>query len=161
LFVEDGDIRYEVLQIPGTRKQYDVDDVDYATYIDNPDKTILLAYIGEQITGQIILRKNWNRYAYIEDIVVDAKFRRQGVGRALISQAALWARERELAGIMLETQDNNLGACRFYECCGFRLGGFDRYLYKGINRATDEVALYWYLLFEDSSLGGQRNNPIQ
>jgi ribosomal protein S18 acetylase RimI-like enzyme len=48
---------------------------------------------------------------------------------------------------MLETQNNNLPACRFYEHCGFTLSGFDRNLYKGINKDTEEIALYWYLLF--------------
>ena len=76
------------------------------------------------------------------------KFRRQGVGKALIVQARQWAQERNLAGIMLETQNNNVGACMLYERCGFRLGGVDKYLYKGINSETDEVALYWYVLFD-------------
>jgi ribosomal protein S18 acetylase RimI-like enzyme len=65
-------------------------------------------------------------------------------------QAKQWTRERNLAGIMLETQNNNVSACKFYENCGFRLEGFDKYLYKSINRETDEVALYWYLLFEEA-----------
>ena len=52
-----------------------------------------------------------------------------------------------LPGIMLETQNNNVAACRFYESCGFHLGGFDRELYRGITPDTDETALFWYLIF--------------
>jgi ribosomal protein S18 acetylase RimI-like enzyme len=59
-----------------------------------------------------------------------------------------WARDKGCPGMMLETQNNNVAACRFYESCGFELGGFDAYLYKGLNRTTDEIALYWYLMFE-------------
>jgi ribosomal protein S18 acetylase RimI-like enzyme len=99
------------------------------------------------VAGQIILRKNWNKFAYIEDIAVDVRFRLHGIGKELISYAKRWAQDRNLAGITLETQDNNVGACKFYESCGFQLRGFDTYLYKGINRETDEIALYWYMIF--------------
>jgi streptothricin acetyltransferase len=58
-----------------------------------------------------------------------------------------WARDRQLAGVMLETQNNNVAACRLYESCGFQLGGFDRCLYQGLHPGTHEIALYWYLLF--------------
>jgi RimJ/RimL family protein N-acetyltransferase len=48
---------------------------------------------------------------------------------------------------MLETQDNNVPACRLYARCGFQLRGFDTHLYKGDDPSTDEIALYWYLVF--------------
>lgn len=58
-----------------------------------------------------------------------------------------WAQEKGLAGITLETQNNNVKACKFYENCGFEIGGFDLFLYKGIDQHQDEIALYWYLTF--------------
>jgi len=150
LYVEKDEIRYEIIAGPASKKRYDSDDVDYTPYIDNPDKAVFLAYVEGRIAGQIILRVNWNRYAYIEDIAVDVQFRRQGIGMELMTQARRWAQDLNLAGIMLETQNNNVAACRFYENCGFQLGGFDRYLYRGINKEIDEVALFWYLVFKDT-----------
>jgi streptothricin acetyltransferase len=147
LHVEDNDIRYTIVDVQNAKKRYPPDDVDYTIYIDNPDRTIFLAYVDMQIAGQTILRRNWNKYALVEDITVDVKFRRMGIGTALVDYAKRWAKERNLPGIMLETQNNNVGACRFYESCGLKLGGFDIYLYKGINSGTDEIALYWYLPF--------------
>jgi ribosomal protein S18 acetylase RimI-like enzyme len=158
LHVENDEVRYTITELPRTTKRYGKDNVDYTTYIDNQDKEVFLAYIEGQVAGQIILRKNWSRYAYIEDIAVDVKFRRQGVSKELISEAKHWAQERNLAGIMLETQNNNVRACKFYESCGFQLRGFDTYLYKGINSDTDEVALYWYLVFGEALLN-QRMQP--
>ena len=99
------------------------------------------------LAGQVRVLKWWNGYAYIGSIVVDNKYRRQGVGRVLIARVVDWAKSKGLPGVMLETQSNNVGACRLYESCGFVLGGFDEYLYKGLNPATDEIALYWYLIF--------------
>lgn len=147
LSAEDGQIRYEMVSVPSFEKRYPEEDLDGTTYIGNPDKTIYFACVDGQLAGQIILRKNWNRYVFIEDIVVDVKFRRRGVGKALLTQAVQWAKSKNLPGLMLETQNNNLGACKLYEGFGFQLGGFDRLLYKGIQPNTEEVALYWYLIF--------------
>jgi len=49
-----------------------------------------------------------------------------------------------LPGLMLETQNNNLAACAFYEKHGFRLGGIDRCLYQGLDPQSSEIALFWY-----------------
>jgi ribosomal protein S18 acetylase RimI-like enzyme len=78
---------------------------------------------------------------------VEPDYRGQGVGYALIQRAVEWAKSTGLPGIMLETQDNNVAACRLYQRCGFELCGFDTHLYKGLDPATDEIALYWYLIF--------------
>ena len=147
LDAEDGVIRYTVTPTPPYQKRYAPDEIDYAAYVGCPDRAIFLAYVGGEPAGQIRLRRNWNQYAYVEDIVVDANFRKQGLGRALIERAIEWAKAKRLPGIMLETQNNNVAACRLYERCGFVLGGFDRYLYKGITPDTEEIALYWYLVF--------------
>jgi ribosomal protein S18 acetylase RimI-like enzyme len=146
LQAEKDDIRYTVVSVLPYQKRYPSDEIDYTTYLAKPDKTIYFAYMDRQLAGQIILRKNWNQYAYVEDIAVDIHFRKCGVGRTLVAEAIDWAKTKLLAGIMLETQNNNVAACRFYERCGFKLGGFDRYLYKGISKNTEEIALYWYLL---------------
>lgn len=145
--VEKDIIRYTVASVPPFQKRYPFDKIDYTTYISDPTKTIFFAYQDKQLSGQVILRKNWNHYAYIEDIVVDIHFRRRGIGRALMQEAIAWAKSKQLPGIMLETQDINVAACRFYESCGFKLGGMDRFLYKVISIGSDEIALYWYLLF--------------
>jgi ribosomal protein S18 acetylase RimI-like enzyme len=148
LNLENDRIRFHVENMTPVRKRYQQDQIDPGNYQENPNQTIFFAYMDGQLAGQVILRKNWNNFAYVEDIVVDLKFRRRGIGKALILQAKKWARERRLAGIMLETQNNNVGACKLYEHCGFQLAGLDRFLYKGLHPDTYEIALYWYWLFE-------------
>ena len=140
-------IRYTIVSVPPYAKRYPAEELDYPTYLYHPAKAIFCAYADGQLAGQVIVRKFWNGYAYIDDIVVDVKFRRLGVGRALVQAVVTWAKDRQLAGVMLETQNNNIAACRLYESCGFQLGGFDRFLYHGLNPDTEEIALYWYLLF--------------
>jgi len=149
LTVENDQIYYSFISIPIRTKRYKTEEMDYQDYLNDPERTIFLAYIDNQFSGQIILSKNWNGFAYIDDIAVDVKFRRQGVGTALIEKAKQWARGIGFPGIMLETQDVNVGACKLYENCGFKLKGFDSYLYKAIEGVQDEVALYWYYFFDD------------
>lgn len=144
LSTENNQIHYTTASVASYVKRYPLDEVDFASYIDNPDKTVFFAYLDGIIAGQIRLCRNWNCYAYIEDIVVDSQHRRQGIGRALIEQAIRWAKEKNLPGVMLETQNNNIAGCKLYEGCGFELGGFDRCLYQGIDPDTDEIALFWY-----------------
>jgi len=53
---------------------------------------------------------------------------------------------------VLETQNNNLAACRLYESYGFVVGGVDYLRYRAIDPATEEAAIFWYLLFDGSAL---------
>jgi ribosomal protein S18 acetylase RimI-like enzyme len=145
----NNQISFTVIDLRPRQKRYTQEERDYSTFVDNPEKVIFLAYVEGIIAGQIILYKYWNNYAYVEDIAVAAEFRRHGVGRALIDQAKQWARQKQFPGIMLETQNNNVQACRFYESCGFQIGGFDNMLYRGLDSSTDEVAIYYYFHFED------------
>jgi len=151
----DGQIGYTVKEISSYKKSYkeeqpmgDSDGASLLTYIDNPDRIMYLATVENQAIGRISLKRNWNNYAYIEDIAVDKHNRRYGVGRQLIREAKRWAEAGGMAGIMLETQNNNVQACKFYERCGFMIGGFDAQLYKGIDAGSDEIAIFWYLMLD-------------
>ncbi len=102
--------------------------------------------------GRMALSHSWNRYALLDTIGVARNFRGQGIGHALLEQAIAWARTKGMPGLMLETQNNNLAACLLYEKHGFRLGGIDRFFYRGIDPRSREIALFWYLDFNGSRL---------
>lgn len=145
---QNGKITYTIVDVPPYLKQYGPEDeFDPATYVSNPDRIVFYAYMDGQPAGQIRVSKHWNLYAYIEDIAVEEGYRGRGVGRALMERAIRWAKSKGFPGMMLETQSNNVAGCRLYERCGFELCGFDTHLYKAIDPGTDEIALYWYLMF--------------
>ena len=144
---DETGIQFSIVPTMPYQKKYPNDTFDYNDYIENPDRIVYLAFVDNIIAGELRLRKNWNNYAYIEDIAVDAEFRRRGIGRSLINKAIQWAKEKNLPGVMLETQNNNVAGCMLYQSCGFELAGFDRRLYQGIDPGTDEIALFWYLIF--------------
>ena len=150
LHEHSGELSTSTVPVAAHQKSYPSEDKDYADYVKDPDMAVFLAFAEGELAGYIRLLKHWNAYGYVDDIAIKDRFRRRGVGRALILRAIEWARERGFPGLMLETQNNNVAACRLYESCGFRLGGFDRYLYRGLHPGTDEIALYWYFLFESS-----------
>lgn len=140
--------REELFPVP-QEKRYPDDEEDWGAYIDNPDKVIFLCYEKGRCAGQIILRRDWNHYAFVEDISVAAEHRGRGVGTALMQRAVEWAREKELGGLALETQDNNLLACRFYKKFGMELGAVNTMLYQNAPKPwCDEIAVFWYLKFE-------------
>ena len=145
LNMENGKLTYSIVSVPPYEKEIPVDEVDASSFIDSDEKVIFLADVDGKFAGQIKVITWWNQFAYIDDLIVNPEFRGQGVAHALMGRAIEWAKAKHFPGIMLETQDDNVSACKFYESCGFILGGFDGYVFKNIK--PNETALYWYLIF--------------
>ena len=122
---------------------YPIRDEDYLGFIKAKDKIVYLYYEKSNCIGQIILTKNWNENTFVQDICVKKDYRKKGIGHKLMDQAIGWTKEKNLRGIMLETQDVNLAACRFYKKYGFILGGVDTMLYANFEN-SDQKALFWY-----------------
>lgn len=140
----DGPALKNVAPVERYTKQYRVN----LGIIDAPDASrsmIAVAREGCQVAGYIDASRAWNNCARIDDFAVDRAYRRQGLGRQLMDEAVCWAWDQGLRVVRLETQANNIPACRFYERYGFRLGGFDRHLYDEIPaHPRPETALFWY-----------------
>jgi len=128
-------------------KRYPDDDEDYGAYIGHPNKIVFFYYHDGACVGQVRVRKNWNGYAFIEDLAVARDHRGKGIGTMLMETAKAWARQKGLGGLMLETQDVNLPACRFYHENGFEIGAVDTMLYANFEASRHEKAIFWYLRF--------------
>jgi len=156
LQARDGVIAYEAVPLAPYRKRYgdEADDDDLHDYLVAEDRIAFVAIERGEVVGRVLVSTNWNGYALIDDIAVDAGRRRSGAGAALLDRAIAWARERGHPGLMLETQDHNVAACRFYERHGFVLGGFDRFHYRHDAAVRHETALFWYLDLATPGAGG-------
>lgn len=64
--------------------------------------------------------RNALKYCDIDELGVDERFRRQGVGRAMCDFIRARAAERGFSRIELNMWEFNEGALRFYESMGFR-----------------------------------------
>jgi ribosomal protein S18 acetylase RimI-like enzyme len=129
------------------RKCYGIDPEEFRSYRDAVDSAVFMAWLDGKAVGHLVISTNWNGLAHVDELAVHASARHCGVARALLDVAQFWTRKKSLPGIMLETQNNNLGACRLYERYGFVLGGIDHLRYRGIDPQTAEVAMFWYLFF--------------
>ena len=138
----------EIVPVTPYTKTYGFDEAEFTRHAQETDLFAIVAdFAGrDEPIGYALAAVDWSGFAVVDDIAVDRAHRGAGVARALMDALRLWASGRRLAGIRLETQSNNLAACRFYESCGFVLGGYDRHLYKALHPGTREVALFWYLM---------------
>ena len=66
-----------------------------------------------------------HRLAVVQDIVVDRLYRRSGIGARLLHIARRWARERDLARLMLEIHTRNFPAISFSQAFGLAFCGYN------------------------------------
>ena len=78
--------------------------------------------------------------AVLWDLRVAPRNRGEGVGRALFAQAERWARAQGKRRLLIETQNINVAACRFYEAMTCDLVSIERAAYPEF---PDEVRLIW------------------
>jgi ribosomal protein S18 acetylase RimI-like enzyme len=143
--MENEKLSYTVVPVESYEREVPAEDTEYG--FDDAGPVIFFAEVDGNLAGRIRMMRWWNRFAYVEDLVVNPEYRGRGVGRKLLEHGIRWARENNFPGVMLETQDDNVPACTLYQSAGFVLGGFDRNVYRAINPNTKETALYWYLIF--------------
>ena len=59
------------------------------------------------------------RLGYLSDLVVDADWRRRGIGRRLVTHLLDWLRSREIDCLQLQHYANNKAGEVFWRACGF------------------------------------------
>lgn len=103
------------------------------------------AFAEGELQGWIICEhRTWNNSFYIENILVNEKYRRQGLGIMLIKNAIKEARQLNCRVIELETQNTNYPAIQFYRRMGFNITGVNTRLYDN----SEEIALFMTLDIE-------------
>jgi streptothricin acetyltransferase len=87
--------------------------------------------------------EEWNHTVWVWNLMLDVDLRGQGVGRALFEQAAAWAQRMGYRALVMETQTNNVPACKFYARVGCELSGIGDTYYTNEDIARGEVAIFW------------------
>jgi len=93
-------------------------------------RELLVAVEGERLAGFAVASVVLDE-AELESVVVDAEFRRRGVGRLLCEAVLGWARERGATQIRLEVRAANHAAQGLYRGLGFQVNGLRRGYYRG------------------------------
>jgi GNAT superfamily N-acetyltransferase len=99
----------------------------------------LVAEVDGEVRGYIdLLARPWQRMGWVAHMAVDRAHRRQGVGRALVRHARIWAREHSLHMILAEATTKNYPALCFYQNLGFQFCGFNDHYYT-----NQDIALFF------------------
>lgn len=88
----------------------------------DPKTFILTARDGESIVGMgtlITMLTPSGLYGMVEDVVVDARARGMGIGRAIMKRLIAEARRRKLIMLELTSNPHRVAANRLYQSLGF------------------------------------------
>ena len=133
-------------------KNYDSEDDNPSFLSDKFDLKnwcVVSAFDGEiRIGGAIIaydttginLLEGRDDLAVIWDIRIDKSHRGMGIGSKIFGRCIEWVEDKKCTRVKIETQNNNVGACRFYVSQNAKLSNFNRYCY---NDHPEEVQLIW------------------
>jgi GNAT superfamily N-acetyltransferase len=100
---------------------------------------MLVASVAEQHVGYIRMSDLTVAHsAWITDVVVAPRFRRQGVAMALVLAVHEWALDRKDSRAMIEMPSKNNPAIRLVEKLGYEFCGYNDQYYE-----TQDIALFF------------------
>jgi len=97
--------------------------------LNNPAARVRGVFFGENLVGYLIAHVVLNE-AHIVSLGVAPEFRRQGAGRALLSDLLRMAKLENITVITLQVRASNESALRLYRRVGFQLAGVRKQYYS-------------------------------
>ena len=90
----------------------------------NPEReAVFVAVIDDSVVGFVHIEKYNTLYfetmANILGLAVSSKYRRRGIGKALVEQAEKWAEENDIELMRLNSGSKRIGAHKFYQTLGY------------------------------------------
>ena len=100
---------------------------------------MLVAVIGEQVIGYVRMSDLLVPHtAWLTDVVVAPRFRRQGVGSTLMLAAQSWALQRKNQRLLIEMSSKNNPAIRLAQKLGYEFCGYNDCYYE-----KKDIALFF------------------
>ena len=110
----------------------------------HPDAAVFVAELDGELAGRLSLARDQNPASHhVADLglMVDERFRRRGIGRALLEAAVAWAPEHGVAKLELHVFPWNEGAIALYEAFGFEREGLRRRHYLRPDGYADAILM--------------------
>jgi len=128
---------------------------DYAKEFDISNWAIFMAFDGDNTLGGatavsrtkgVHMLDNRDDLCVLWDLRVDNNYKGMGIGTELFKMVVDWSKENGLKQIKIETQTNNVPACKFYAKQGAYLRCFNEYSEVNNPNAKEyEMQVIWYL----------------
>ncbi|MCA9934707.1 MAG: GNAT family N-acetyltransferase [Ardenticatenaceae bacterium] len=137
-------LRLEAVPEPYTR-EFTTDEETMAIYRDLLRGDYCFGvYKGEQLVAITMAEYHaWNRTFWIWEFHVEESHRGQGIGRQLMEFMCHQAYEAGARVVLVETQNTNVPAIRFYRALGFAIEGLDLSYYDPESLDVgDEIAVF-------------------
>jgi putative acetyltransferase len=110
----------------------------------HPDAAVFVAELDGELAGRLSLARDAHpasRHVADLGLMVDARFRRRGVGRLLLGTAVEWAREHGVAKLELHVFPWNTAAIALYESFGFVREGYRKAHYLRDDGFADAILM--------------------
>ncbi|HLM02462.1 MAG TPA: GNAT family N-acetyltransferase [Pyrinomonadaceae bacterium] len=138
-YVKDYDAN-ENYRPSGWRRRFDISHWGILSAVDGEIGRVGGAAIAWN-TLEVEMLEGLQDLACLWDLRVHPRYRGRGVGHGLFEYTLGWARARKCRRLLVETQNINVPACRFYARQGCELGAINRYAYP---ESLNETQLLWY-----------------
>lgn len=103
------------------------------------DNALMLAALsGDNPVGYLVVVEPRPAVAWITDVVVSPRLRRQGIASSMLLAAQKWAQERNTRRLFLEMQSKNHPAIRMAQKHGYEFCGYNDHYYS-----TQDIALFF------------------
>jgi putative acetyltransferase len=109
---------------------------------------VFVAEADGEVVGRLSLARDSHPASpHVADLglMVSERFRRRGIGRALLDQAVAWAREVGVEKLELHVFPHNEPAVRLYEQFGFEREGLRRAHYRRADELVDAVLMAYHV----------------
>lgn len=126
--------------------------MDWEFDFDTSNWRFFLAYLDNLLVGAatlvfktegLDLLDNREDLAVLWDIRVKPEYQKRKIGSRLFQEIVKISKDYDLKQLKIETQNNNVAACKFYKNKGCQLGEINKYAY--FLDDEDEIKLVWYL----------------
>jgi len=114
----------------------------------HPDAAVFVAEADGEIVGRLSVARDphpASRHVADLGLMVAARYRGRGIGRALLEHAVVWARGAGVTKLELHVFPHNEPAIRLYERFGFEREGFRRHHYRRGGEYLDAILMAYHL----------------
>ena len=128
--------------------------IEYEKQFDISNWRFYMAFDGDMPIGAMTIAGTTNGMNMLAgrddacvlwDIRVADAYKYQGVGQKLLDMGIPCAKEDGYRQMIIECQNNNIPACKFYKKQGSVLSKIDMYAYYSEPEVRDEIQFVWYL----------------